>query len=105
MSPSFASAGTRPQKRLARELALARHQTDGLFDLIGPGSLYARPIAERHRLIFYLGHFEAFDFNLMALRSLGAASFHPVFDQLFERGIDRARGSTHGFAARLAFAH
>jgi iron(II)-dependent oxidoreductase len=92
MSPSLGPVSTKPQERLARELALARQQTDGLFELIGPGSLYARPIAERHRLIFYLGHFEAFDFNLLARRSLGAASFHPEFDRLFERGIDPAPG-------------
>jgi gamma-glutamyl hercynylcysteine S-oxide synthase len=92
MTPSLGSARTRPQKYLEREIALARRQTDSLFDLIGPGTLYARPIAERHRLIFYLGHFEAFDFNLMARRSLGASAFHPEFDKLFERGIDPPPG-------------
>jgi gamma-glutamyl hercynylcysteine S-oxide synthase len=77
---------------LRREIAFAREQTDGLFRLIGPETLYSRPIAERHRLIFYLGHFEAFDWNILARRGLGAASFHPSFDSLFERGIDPPPG-------------
>ena len=77
---------------LRREIAFARDQTDSLFGLIGPETLYARPIAERHRLIFYLGHFEAFDWNTLARRSLNAPSFHPTFDSLFERGIDPAPG-------------
>jgi iron(II)-dependent oxidoreductase len=73
-------------------MAFAREQTDSLFRLIGTETLYTRPIAERHRLIFYLGHFEAFDWNILAHRGLGAASFHPAFDSLFERGIDPAPG-------------
>lgn len=77
---------------LAHEMAAAREQTDSLFRLIGSETLYARPIAERHRLIFYLGHFEAFDWNLLARRNLNAPSFHPEFDSLFERGIDPPPG-------------
>jgi iron(II)-dependent oxidoreductase len=79
---------------LRREIAFAREQTDSLFRLIAPETLYARPIAERHRLMFYLGHFEAFDWNTLAHRSLGAASLHPGFDNLFERGIDPAPGQS-----------
>ena len=41
-------------------LADARRQTDRLFDLVRPDALYERPIPERHRIIFYLGHLEAF---------------------------------------------
>jgi iron(II)-dependent oxidoreductase len=78
---------------LGRELAFARTQTDSLFGLIGPETLYARPIAERHRLIFYLGHFEAFDWNLLARRGLSAPSFNAEFDSLFERGIDPPPGA------------
>src|SRR5580698_9506105 len=59
---------------LRREIAFAREQTDSLFGLIGPETLYSRPIAERHRLIFYLGHFEAFDWNLLGRSSLNAPS-------------------------------
>ena len=86
------SPGAQTKEALRRELRFARAQTDSLFDLIGPGSLYSRPIAERHRLIFYLGHFDAFDFNLIARRSLNAPAFHNEFDKLFERGIDPAPG-------------
>lgn len=45
-------------------------------------------MAERHRLIFYAGHLEAFDWNLIGRDGLGCASFHPTFDKLFAFGID-----------------
>jgi formylglycine-generating enzyme required for sulfatase activity len=77
---------------LRAELVSARQQTDSLFRLISPGSLYERPIPERHRLIFYLGHFEAFDWNVLARYGLGQPSFHAEFDRLFERGIDPPPG-------------
>jgi gamma-glutamyl hercynylcysteine S-oxide synthase len=79
-------------RTLGQEIAFAREQTDSLFALISAETLYTRPIAERHRLIFYLGHFEAFDWNLLAGRGLSAPSFDPGFDALFERGIDPAPG-------------
>jgi gamma-glutamyl hercynylcysteine S-oxide synthase len=66
----------------------ARSQTDLLFSLLEPGALYERPIPERHRLIFYLGHLEAFDWNQIAVWALGEKRFHPEFDRLFEAGID-----------------
>ncbi len=59
-----------------------------------PDAWYARPIPERHRLIFYLGHLEAFDWNQMARGALGEDSFHPEFDRLFEFGIDPPVGQT-----------
>jgi iron(II)-dependent oxidoreductase len=74
------------------ELAYARQQTDELFSLISPEALYGRPIAERHRLVFYLGHFDAFDWNLLARRGMSERAFHPEFDALFERGIDPPPG-------------
>ena len=77
---------------LRGELAYAREQTDGLFRLISPEALYERPIAERHRLVFYLGHFDAFDWNLLARRGMSERAMHPTFDALFERGIDPALG-------------
>lgn len=67
---------------LAKRLADARKQTDALFEILEPSAIYDRPVAERHRLIFYLGHLEAFDGNL--LRG-GAQS---EFDKLFAFGID-----------------
>src|ERR1700756_1120177 len=73
---------------LSEALAGARRRTDELFSLLVPGALYDRPIPERHRNIFYLGHLEAFDWNLIGRKTLGKASFHPTFDKLFEFGID-----------------
>jgi gamma-glutamyl hercynylcysteine S-oxide synthase len=92
MTTPTTSILTESTQALRRELASAREQTDHLFDLLSPGTLYERPIAERHRLIFYLGHFEAFDWNILARRGLSAPAFHAEFDQLFERGIDPPPG-------------
>jgi len=44
---------------LAWELAQARQRTDELFRLTPEAVLFERPIAERHRLAFYLGRLEA----------------------------------------------
>src|SRR5215831_1385955 len=73
---------------LASELLQTRALTDSLFDLIHPDSLYERPIPERHRFIFYLGHLEAFDWNLIAQYGHSAPAFHAEFDRLFAFGID-----------------
>jgi iron(II)-dependent oxidoreductase len=77
---------------LARDLAAARARTDELFRTVNPEALYERPVAERHRLIFYLGHLEAFDWNLIARGAHGTPVFHPTFDQLFAFGIDPEPG-------------
>jgi len=74
------------------QLADARQQTDNLFGIVNPDSLYERPILERHRIIFYIGHLEAFDWNLFHNRALGLESFHPEFDRLFAFGIDPVGG-------------
>ena len=78
---------------LRRELAKARSRTDHIFALLSPDVLYERPIPERHRLIFYLGHLEAFDWNQICRWTLGMSSFHPSFDNLFEAGIDPSAGN------------
>jgi iron(II)-dependent oxidoreductase len=77
---------------LKQELAKARFQTDSLFSAIDPASIYDRPIAERHRMIFYLGHVEAFDWNQMAQSGAAVRSYNPAFDKLFELGIDPEPG-------------
>lgn len=77
---------------LGARLAAARAQTDTLFDHLDPPALYLRPVAERHRLIFYLGHLEAFDWNLMGPGALKKRPFHPSFDKLFAFGIDPEPG-------------
>lgn len=77
---------------LVEQLRTARAETDALFRLIDGPALYDRPIADRHRLIFYLGHLEAFDWNLFSQHALDWPSFHPVFDKLFAFGIDPEKG-------------
>ncbi len=77
---------------LRRELAAARAQTDRLFQLVDPGNLYVRPLPPRHRLIFYVGHLEAFDWTQIGRLSLHQGHLHPTFDSLFERGIDPEPG-------------
>lgn len=78
---------------LLERLSEARAQTDEIFGVVRPDSLYERPIPERHRIIFYLGHLEAFDWNLLRERLLGLKAFHPDFDKLFAFGIDPINGA------------
>ncbi|TAH39729.1 MAG: ergothioneine biosynthesis protein EgtB [Planctomycetota bacterium] len=73
---------------LLRRLADARRRTDSLFRMLRPEALRERPITARHRLIFYLGHLEAFDWNILGKGTLRLESFHPDFDRLFAFGID-----------------
>lgn len=73
--------------KLLSRMEEARSQTDALFDLLPPNSFYERPVAERHRLIFYLGHLEAFDWNLLS-GPLGLEARDAAFDKLFAFGID-----------------
>jgi hypothetical protein len=75
----------------AQALARARTTTDVLFDLVRPEAFHARPVPERHRTIFYFGHLEAFDWNLLC-QALEVPSFHQEFDRLFAFGIDPEPG-------------
>ena len=77
---------------LLDRLSDARILTDQLFGLVKPEALYHRPIPERHRIIFYIGHLEAFDWNLFRERILNLKSFDPDFDRLFAFGIDPVDG-------------
>jgi gamma-glutamyl hercynylcysteine S-oxide synthase len=77
---------------LLERLEDARARTDELFAVVKTEALYDRPIPERHRIIFYLGHLEAFDWNLLHERILGIQSFHPEYDRLFAFGIDPVDG-------------
>jgi ergothioneine biosynthesis protein EgtB len=70
----------------------ARRQSDAILGLVRVDSIYERPIPERHRIIFYLGHLEAFDWNLLQESIFGLRSFHPEFDRLFSFGIDPVGG-------------
>jgi ergothioneine biosynthesis protein EgtB len=86
-------AGTAVERQhlLLARLTQARAITDRLFDVVRTDALYDRPIPERHRIVFYIGHLETFDHNLLAPR-LRLHAFHPEFDRLFAFGIDPVGG-------------
>jgi len=71
----------------------ARERSDEIFGLLQPRALFERPIAERHRLVFYLGHLEAFEWNLICDRAFGMKSASPELDRLFAFGIDPTNGN------------
>ena len=77
---------------LDRRLSAAREVTDNLFRVVRPEALYDRPIAERNRIVFYIGHVEAFDWNLLTSTLFEASGFNPGFDKLFAFGIDPVGG-------------
>ena len=81
------------RENIRQELVLARMETDQLFHMLAPEAMYERPISERHRIIFYLGHLEAFDWNMICGKSFGMTSLNPQFDRLFEFGIDPVDGA------------
>lgn len=72
-------------------LLKARYSTDDVFGLVPSNAWFDRPVPERHRLVFYLGHVEAFDWNLIR-SELHLESLHPTFDRLFAFGIDPKAG-------------
>lgn len=86
-----AQTGTDVHKLLER-MSDARRRSDEVFDVLSADAMYDRPIPERHRIIFYVGHLEAFDWNLLHESVLGLKSFHPEFDRLFAFGIDPVGG-------------
>jgi len=78
--------------RLLLRLTEARSATDELFQMVRTDALFDRPIPERHRIAFYIGHLEAFDWNLIAGQALGMGSLHKELDRLFAFGIDPVGG-------------
>jgi ergothioneine biosynthesis protein EgtB len=87
--------GVAVRHELLDRVADARRRSDALFSLVRDESLYERPIPERHRIIFYVGHLEAFDWNLLH-EIFAAQSLHPEFDRLFAFGIDPVGGGLPG---------
>ncbi len=77
---------------LLSALADARRTTDALFDIVRCDSFYERPIPERHRIVFYIGHLEGFDRNLLKGRLLMLPDSSPDLDRLFAFGIDPVGG-------------
>ena len=90
MNSAATARSTRLDQLFAR-LQAARTRSEELFQIVRPAALYDRPVPERHRIIFYLGHLEAFDWNLLR-EPLGLSSFEREFDQLFAFGIDPVEG-------------
>lgn len=80
------------RQSLKARLIEARARTDELFHIVRPQAFQDRPIPERHRIIFYLGHHEAFDWNLLAGPVFGRKPFHQEFERLFGFGIDPVGG-------------
>src|SRR5712691_4484706 len=80
------------RQTLMSRLAKARARTDELFAIVRPEAFYDTPIPERHRVIFYLGHLETFDWNLLGRDVFGLDPFHQEFDRLFALGIDPVSG-------------
>ncbi len=87
-----ASRDIEVREGLLKRLSAAREQTDKLFRLLDPGALYDRPIPERHRIIFYRGHLEAFDWNLLQPRIPELNVSDGDLDRLFAFGIDPVDG-------------
>jgi gamma-glutamyl hercynylcysteine S-oxide synthase len=79
------------RRAFLQQWADSRALTDRLFEIVQPEALYDRPIAERHRIVFYIGHLEAFDWNLLA-PVLGVESRNANLDRLFAFGIDPVDG-------------
>jgi gamma-glutamyl hercynylcysteine S-oxide synthase len=73
---------------IREQLASLRAESDRLFAILTEKALYERPIAERHRVIFYFGHFDGFDSIEICREGLGLPSPDPELDALFQAGID-----------------
>lgn len=92
MSVSATGQALQPSASLLQRLTQARARADELFRIVKREALYDRPISQRHRIIFYVGHLETFDWNLLGTRFFGLASFASDLDQLFAFGIDPVDG-------------
>jgi gamma-glutamyl hercynylcysteine S-oxide synthase len=82
---------TTQRSQLLSRLHAARAQTDALFGIVKPEFIFERPISERHRLAFYIGHLEAFDWNLLGA-PLSLIGDRAALDTLFAFGIDPVDG-------------
>ena len=63
-----------------------------MFQMLSPSAIYERPIPERHRIVFYLGHLETFDWNMICRPASGVSSSNSEFERLFAFGIDPVDG-------------
>ena len=74
--------------KLLVQLQSARQESDKLFGILKPEAIYERPIAERHRVLFYIGHLDGFDSIQVCNEALGLKSEDEKLDGLFQAGID-----------------
>lgn len=65
---------------------------DAVFALVPTDQWLARPVPERHRLLFYVGHVDAFDWNLFK-SALNVPDHQESLDNLFAFGIDPKHGN------------
>ena len=70
-------------------------RSDRIFELAPRDRWLERPIDLRHPILFYIGHLPAFAWNQVGAGLLGNGAAHPVFDELFERGIDPIADDGH----------
>ncbi|MGC2657145.1 MAG: SUMF1/EgtB/PvdO family nonheme iron enzyme [Bryobacteraceae bacterium] len=78
--------------RLKVEIEAARAESDRLFSILKPEALLERPIDERHRVLFYVGHLDGFDSIQICREALRIPSPDPELDRLFQAGIDPEPG-------------
>jgi iron(II)-dependent oxidoreductase len=72
------------RERYLRNRARSRE----LFAIPAPEAYLDRPIPLRLPIVFYDGHLPAFSYNTLMRAALGAPSIDPLFEGIFERGID-----------------
>lgn len=75
-----------------------RARTAELFAVLAPDTLYAQPIAQRHPIVFYVGHLPGFSLNKLVKEALGRPGVDAALERLFARGID-PDGDGHDAAA------
>ena len=87
-----AAPGISTDVSLLQRLREARALGDETFAIVRPEAMYDRPIPERHRIAFYVGHLEAFDWNLLNGRLFDLPALAPALETLFAFGIDPVDG-------------
>ncbi|HUO84055.1 MAG TPA: DinB family protein, partial [Thermoanaerobaculia bacterium] len=78
----------RERRAVIQRFEANRRHSAMLFEGIAADAYLARPIPLRQPVVFYEGHFAAFNFNTLVRRALHDPSINPELEELFERGID-----------------
>ena len=86
--PTTATTGGIDRARALEWYRRNRARTAALFDVLTPDTFYAQPIAQRHPIVFYVGHLPGFSLNTLVKRALGRPGFDERLERLFARGID-----------------